>query len=208
LEEWTIGDRLFGDIGNFDFDWTGQLERGTVGGYDIDAFAIYTDWGYTLRDLPWKPRIGTHLDVASGGGDKAKKVTHLFDNELIRQPYVGEVVNVSPSLTNLYDVAPRIKISPTSTISAEFSWTFWWRYSSADTVYGPQGAYGASLFGTGPILSKGNYIGSQPQLDVRWTPIAHVAVDAEIGQMVAGEVIKNAGGQNDTYAFVQVTLQF
>ncbi|MDB5405960.1 MAG: hypothetical protein JWL84_872 [Rhodospirillales bacterium] len=209
-EIYTIGDRLFGDIGNFDFDWTGQLQKGSFGGYDVDAFAIYTDWGYTLRDLPWKPRIGTHADVASGGGDKASKTTHLFDNQFIRQPYIGEVVNTAPSLSNLYDLAPRIKITPTSTLSAEFSWTFWWRYSSADAVYGPQGPYGgASTIGGAATVGKpGTYIGSQPQLDIRWTPIAHVAFDGEIGQMVAGPVIKNAGGQNDTYAFVQVTLQF
>ena len=54
----------------------------------------------------------------------------------------------------------------------------------------------------------GTYIGSQPQFDVRWAPVAHVTFDAEIGQMVAGPVIKNAGGQNETYGFVQVTLQF
>jgi hypothetical protein len=207
-EIYTIGDRLFGDVGNFDFDWTGQLQRGSFGGYDVEAFAVYTDWGYTFRDLPWKPRIGTHLDVASGGGDKNSKTTNLFDNGFIRQPYVGETVNTAPSLTNLYDVAPRIKISPLKSLSMEFSWTFWWRYSSADAVYGPQSPYGPpSSFA--PTLGKpGNYIGSQPQLDVRWTPIPHVTVDGEIGQMVAGEVIKNAGGQNDTYGFVAVTLQF
>jgi hypothetical protein len=206
-ELYTLGDRLFGDIGNFDFDWTGQLQKGSMAGYDIDAFAIYTDWGYTLRDLPWKPRIGTHLDVASGGGDRGAKVTHLFDQQFIRQPYIGEVVNTAPTLTNLYDVAPRIKVSPTSTFSAEFSWTFDFRYSSADGVYGPQGPYNSAPL-AGTTTTRGNYIGSQPNLDLRWTPIAHVAFDAEIGEMIAGSVIKNAGGQNDTYGFVQVTLQF
>jgi hypothetical protein len=206
-EEYTLGDRLFGDIGNFDFDWTGQLQKGSMAGYEIDAFAIYTDWGYTLRDLPWKPRIGTHLDVASGGGDKNAKVTHVFDQQFIRQPYVGEVVNTAPTLTNLYDVAPRIKISPLSTVSAEFSWTFWMRYSSADGVWGPQGPYNSAPL-TGTTSTRGNYIGSQPNLDLRWTPIAHVAFDAEIGEMVAGTIIKNAGGTNATYGFVQATLQF
>jgi hypothetical protein len=207
-EVWTIGNRLFGDIGNFDFDWTGQLQRGSFGGYDVEAFAVYTDWGYTFRDLPWRPRLGTHADVASGGGDRAKKVTNLFDNQFIRQPYIGQVVNTAPSLSNLYDVAPRIRISPLSTVSAEFSWTFWWRYSSADAVYGSTGPYGPATNFPGTLGVGGTYIGSQPQLDVRWTPIPHVAFDAEIGQMVAGPVIKNAGGQNDTYGFVQVTLQF
>ncbi|MDB5408086.1 MAG: putative secreted protein [Rhodospirillales bacterium] len=207
-EVYTIGDRLYGDVGNFDFDWTGQLQRGSFGGYSVEAFAVYTDWGYTLRSLPWRPRFGTHADVASGGGDKASKTTNLFDNQFIRQPYIGETVNVAPSLTNLYDVSPRVRIQPLSTLSAEFSWTFWWRYSSADAVYGPQGGpFGTSQFAA-TLGKPGSYIGSQPQLDVRWTPIPHVALDGEIGQMVAGPVIKNAGGQNDTYAFVQVTLQF
>jgi hypothetical protein len=164
--------------------------------------------GLPFRDLPWRPRLGTHADIGSGGGDKGSKTTHLFDNELSRQTYIGETVNTAPSLSNLYDLAPRIRIAPTSNLSAEFSWGFLRRYSSADNVYGGAGPYGASIFGTGAIGKPGTYIGSQPQLDVRWTPIAHIAVDAEIGQMVAGSVIKNAGGQNDTYGFVQVTFQF
>jgi hypothetical protein len=206
-EVYTIGDRLFGNLGNFDFDWTGQLQRGSFGGYSVEAFAVFTDWGYTFRGLPWTPRIGTHADVASGGGDKNSKTTNLFDDQFVRQPYTGEVVNTAPGQTNLYDLAPRIRVQPLSKVSAEFSWTFLWRYSSADAVYGAQGAYTNSVFAA-TLGKPGSYIGSQPQLDVRWTPIPHVAVDGEIGQMLAGTIIKNAGGQNDTYGFVQVTLQF
>jgi len=206
-EVYTIGDRFFGNVGNFDFDWTGQMQRGSFGGYSVEAFAVFTDWGYTLRDLPWTPRIGTHADVASGGGDKASKTTNLFDDQFVRQPYTGETVNTAPGQTNLYDLAPRIRVQPLRTFSAEFSWGFFWRYSSADAVYGAQGAYTSSVFAA-TLGKPGSYVGSQPNLDVRWTPIAHVAFDGEIGQMVAGSIIKNAGGQNDTYAFVQVTLQF
>ncbi|MDB5405366.1 MAG: hypothetical protein JWL84_278 [Rhodospirillales bacterium] len=154
-------------------------------------------------------RVSAPTRTSPGGGDRASKTTHLFDQQFIRQPYIGEVVNTAPTLTNLYDVAPRIKVSPSATLSMEFSWTFWWRYSSADDgVYGPQGPYNSAPLAGTTANARGNYIGSQPQPDVRWTPIAHVAFDGEIGQMVAGPVVKNAGGQNDTYAFVQVTLQF
>jgi Alginate export len=205
---WDIGDRLFGDIGNFDFDWTGQYQGGSFAGYTISAFAVYTDWGYTLRDLPWKPRVGTHLDVASGGGSKSGKTTNLFDNAWFRQPYVGNVVNTAPTLENLWDVAPRIKISPLASLSAEFSWTFWFRYSGSDAIYGPNNAYNVGTSFPGTLQSHGSYVGSQPQLDVRWTPIAHVAFDFEIGQMVAGDVVRGAGGKNDTFAFAQATLQF
>jgi hypothetical protein len=206
-EVYTIGNRLYGDIGNFDFDWTGQLQRGSFGGYSVEAFAVFTDWGYTFRDLPGKPRIGTHVDVSSGGGDKKSKTTNLFDDQFVSQTYTGEVVNTAPGQTNLYDVAPRIRIQPLPQVSAEFSWGFLWRYSSADAVYGPQGAFTTSAFA--PTLGKpGSYIGSQPQLNIRWTPVAHVTIDAQIGQMVAGTIIKNAGGQNDTYGFLQMILQF
>jgi hypothetical protein len=209
-EAWTIGDRVFGDIGNFDFDVTGQIQRGSFGGYSIEAFAIYTDWGYTFRDMPWKPRIGTHADVASGGGDKASKTTNLFDPGNFRQPYLQNTVTTALGMSNIYDVSPRIKISPTSTLSAEFQWTFMWRYSSADGLWSAQGPYGgpSTLGGASTVGKPGTFIGHTPQLDVRWTPIPHVAFDAEIGQMVAGPVIKNAGGQNDTFAYLQATLQF
>jgi hypothetical protein len=207
-EVYTLGDRLYGDIGNLDFDWTGQLQRGSFGGYSVEAFAIYTDTGYTFRSLPWKPRLGTHLDVASGGGDKNSKTTNLFDQQFIRQPYIGETVNTAPTLTNLWDVSPHLKVTPLAALSAEFSWTFWYRYSSADAVYGPTGPYLAPSSFAATLGAQGNYVGSQPQLDVRWTPIPHIAFDGEIGEMVAGDVIKHAGGGSSTYGFVQATLQF
>jgi hypothetical protein len=208
-EVWGIGNRFYGDIGNFDFDWTGVLQRGSIGGYSVEAFAIFTDWGYTLRDLPWKPRVGTTADVGSGGGDKKSKTTHLYDAQFMRQPYIGTVVVNSPSITNEYHLAPRVRISPTPTISAEFVWNFYWRYSSADGIYSTGGYQTPSSFGGAATVGKpGTYVGSLPTLALRWTPIAHVAVDSEIGQLVAGPVIKNAGGQNNTYVNVQVTLQF
>ena len=51
------------------------------------------------------------------------------------------------------------------------------------------GPFGTSQFAA-TLGKPGSYIGSQPQLDVRWTPVAHIAFDGEIGQMVAGPIIK------------------
>lgn len=44
----------------------------------IAAWAFNTDTGYTFHDVPWKPRIGAHIDAALGGADKIGGTMHNY----------------------------------------------------------------------------------------------------------------------------------
>ena len=37
--------------------------------------------------------------------------------------------------TNFYDFAPRISVAPTETVTAEYYYSFLWRYSESDAIY-------------------------------------------------------------------------
>ena len=75
----TVGLRAYGAVGqSIDYDWQGAYQTGSYAGLRVDAFAFNTDTGYTFRDLPWKPRIGVHIDGASGGADRTGGTLHTY----------------------------------------------------------------------------------------------------------------------------------
>ena len=71
----TVGLRTYGGIGNVDYDWQGAYQGGSYAGLRVDAFAVNTDTGYTFHEAPWKPRLGVHIDWASGGADRDRRHT-------------------------------------------------------------------------------------------------------------------------------------
>ena len=115
-----------------DYDWQGAWQTGSYAGLTVNAFAANTDTGYTFHDLPWRPRIGAHADIASGGANKADgtmiaPIQPMYPNT---QYYVP---NNEFAPTNFYDFAPRISVRPTESITAEYcAISFLWRYSRSD----------------------------------------------------------------------------
>ena len=106
---------------------------GSYAGLTVDAFAVNTDTGYTIHDLPWKLRIGVHIDGASGGADPTGKTLHTYQPMYANTQYY--VPNNEFAPTNFYDFAPRIGISPTDAIRVEYYYSFLWRYSESDAIY-------------------------------------------------------------------------
>src|SRR5205814_2155702 len=86
---------------------------GVYGSYDglrVDAFAFNTDTGYTFHGVPWKPRLGVHIDRASGGADRTGGTLHTYQPMYPNTQYY--VPNNEFAPTNFYDIAPRISLAP------------------------------------------------------------------------------------------------
>ncbi|MHC5003647.1 MAG: alginate export family protein, partial [Planctomycetota bacterium] len=58
-DRYTVGGRLWGDIGDsgFDYDFEGAWQYGEVGDGDVDAFMIGSQLGFRAADFPWSPRF-------------------------------------------------------------------------------------------------------------------------------------------------------
>jgi hypothetical protein len=204
----TVGLRSVGTVGGFDYDWAAMIQTGSFAGLTVDAFAFNSDTGYRFNDLPWRPRIGTHVDGASGGADGAGGTIHTY--QPIRANTTYYLPNSFFSPTNFYDVAPRIKVQPTKEISAEFYYAFLWRYSEADAIYSGtawQGGGGTNLYAA-TALTRGRRIGRLPDLSVVWTPLPHVSVLVELATFFPGSALRSVGAQTTSYAQWAVTLKF
>lgn len=202
----TFGLRYYGGLGAVDYDWQGAWQTGSYAGRRVDAFAVNTDTGYTFHDLPWKPRIGAHADIASGGADKSTMSTYqpMYPNT---QYYVP---NNEFAPTNFYDFAPRISVRPSDTITAEYYYSFLWRYSESDAIYTGApwpGGNGQNNYAV-TVLTPGRTIGRQSDLRVTWAITPHLLTLAEFGVFWPGSAIRQAGGHATTFLDFNLTFKF
>jgi hypothetical protein len=204
----TFGLRYYGDIGSFDYDWQGAWQTGSYDGLAVEAWAFNTDTGYTFHDLPWKPRIGVHFDGASGGANKAAGTISTYQPMYPNTQYYVPNNEIAP--TNFYDVAPRISVKPTPTVTAEYYYSFLWRYSQSDAIYTGApwpGGNGQNNFAA-TVLAPGRTIGEQSDLRITWTITPHLLTLFEWGVFFPGSAIRTAGGRTTTFLDANLTFKF
>jgi len=202
----TIGLRLYGEIGDADYDWQGAWQTGSYAGDRVAAFAFNADTGYTFHGLLWKPRIGAHVDAASGGAGGG--VLHTYQPMYPNTQYYAPNNEFSP--TNFYDFAPRIEVKPAPSVKAELYYSFLWRYSQSDAIYTGApwpGGNGQNNYAV-TVLTPGRVIGRQLDLRVNWTITPHVLTQFELGWFVPGAAIRAAGGRATTFLDANLTFKF
>ena len=204
----TFGLRAYGAIGDADYDWQGAYQTGSYAGLRVDAFAFNTDTGYTFHGVPWKPRLGVHIDRASGGADRTGGTLHTYQPMYPNTQYY--VPNNEFAPTNFYDIAPRISLAPTETVTAEYYYSWLWRYSESDAIYigAPwPGAQGQNNYAVTAFL-PGRSIGRQSDFRVTWAITPHLLALGEIGIFYPGSALRAAGGRVTTFLDANLTFKF
>lgn len=204
----TFGLRYYGDLGAVDYDWQGAWQTGSYDGLNVEAWAFNTDTGYTFHDLPWNPRIGAHFDGASGGANKAAGTISTYQPMYPNTQYY--VPNNEFAPTNFYDVAPRLSVKPTATVTAEYYYSFLWRYSQSDAIYTGApwpGGNGQNNFAA-TVFAPGRTIGEQSDLRITWAITPHWLTLFEWGVFFPGSAIRTAGGRTTTFLDANLTFKF
>ena len=204
----TFGLRAYGGIGDADYDWQGAYQTGGYAGLRVDAFAFNTDTGYTFHGVPWKPRIGVHIDGASGGANRGSGTLQTYQPMYANTQYYAPNNEFAP--TNFYDVAPRISITPLTTVTAEYYHSWLWRYSEGDAVYigAPwPGAQGQNSYAVTALI-PGRFIGRQSDFRVTWAITPHVLALGEVGIFYPGSVLRAAGAKTTTFLDANLTFRF
>lgn len=202
----TFGVRGYGGLGNYDYDWQGAFQTGSYAGLAVRAFAVNTDTGYTFHRVPWKPRIGAHLDIASGGAGGGLMHTYqpMYPNTFYYAP------NNEFAPTNFYDFAPRIRVTPLPKVRISAYYSFLWRYSESDAIYTGApwpGGQGQNAYAT-TVLAPGRSIGRQADLRLLWTITPHLLSLAEAGLFFPGRAIRTTGGKTTTYLDFNLVFKF
>jgi hypothetical protein len=204
----TFGLRGYGEWDDIDYDWQGAYQTGSYAGLAVDAFAVNTATGYTLHDLPLKPRIGAHADIASGGASKSNDTMSTYQPMYPNTQYYAPNNEFAP--TNFYDFAPSVSVRPFPTVTAAFYYSFLWRYSGSDAIYTGApwpGGNGQNSYAT-TVLAPGRTIGRQSDLRVSWEITPHLLMLDEFGVFDPGSAIRAADGRTTMYLDANLTFKF
>jgi hypothetical protein len=197
----SIGTRLWGVAGAWDYnvELVGQL--GEFGDADIRAWTVASDTGFTFRKLPFQPRLGLHADIASGDGDPNDGTLGTFNALFPKLNYLTEAALVAPA--NIIDLFPTVTFALTDRLKATVGSDFLWRESKDDAFYTtPLNAV------PGTSTSDGRYIGNQFDLELDWQIDRHIRLNAYYVHFFAGETLRDAGGEDVDVVVVQAAYRF
>ncbi|PCC74069.1 alginate export family protein [Nannocystis exedens] len=179
----SLGTRWFGAAGRLDYNVEAVLQAGKFGAAPLLAWTVASDTGVALP-LPWDPRLGVRLDVASGdrGGQRPMGT---FSALFPKGSYFGEDALIGPA--NFYDVHPMLTLAPTGRLSLTLDWVCLWRYSRADGIYNVPGE---PLLET---LGAARFIGHRAGVTLEAELGRHIGFVVTAGRFFRGPVLAQAG---------------
>lgn len=198
----SIGTRLFGNRGNWEYDAEAVYQFGSIGEQDIAAWTASMNTSYQLKDLPLQPELGIKTELISGDKRPDDNKLQTFNPLFPRGAYFGLAALIGPS--NLFDVHPSASLNLSQKISWNFDCDFFWRYSDRDGIYGPNTA----LLYTGKIASE-RHIGNQFSTDFVYVPNPFIYLRAEFTWLKSGRYLKKVStGKDIIFAGVTAQVKF
>lgn len=196
----SLGARLAGNMGAFDYDAEGVVQGGRFAGRRIRAFAASAAGGYTL-DQRWKPRLGLRLDLGSGDKDSTDNRLGTFNPMFPKGGYFNEVGLFSWG--NLVSLRPSLGVTPRRGMSLEASYMTHGRWTGADAIYiQPL----APLESAGGDRAKDD--GGAVQLDGSWQVNRNLKLQAQLARQDAGPAVRALGGKPVTLAALFTQFRF
>jgi hypothetical protein len=198
----THGLRLWGRKGALRWDWTIARQTGrTVGDRGIDAWGLFAVQSLSLSETGWKPRLTSHIDIASGDARPADGTLETFHPLYASSNYLGESQFLG--LSNLMLVAPGLTFSPggSTTVSLEYGYAR--RLDTRDAAY----AGGMRPY-AGTQAVPGRHIGNLARLNANWTPSDWLSLNFNLEQLSAARVLKAAGFHDGTQVQLTATYRY
>lgn len=187
----TIGTRLSGTQGNWDYDTEFMHQFGSFGTGAIHAWAAGGEYGYTLRRLPFSPRPGFKANVTSGDRDPNDPDLGTFHPLFPKGAYFGQLASIGP--LNHRDLHPTLDLTFPHGVSFTGDWVIYWRQSLHDGVYSVPG----ELLRTGQ-LSRARFIGHQPDFELRWLANRHTTLFLNYGRFFVGRFLRETPPDGNT----------
>jgi hypothetical protein len=178
----------------WDFDDEGAWQFGTFGPDEIRAWTVASDTGYSLPNLPLKPRFSMKADVSSGDDPRSQTLGTFYPVFPIGN-YFGVLADTGPGPVNFIDVHPRVQFQLPRGISLSADLVAQWRENLNDGVYAVPGFL---LVAAGD--SRARFVGYRPGVEARWQIDRHAYLQADYGIFYAGKFLKEASpGRNINY---------
>lgn len=198
----TFGLRLWGRKGAVRWDWTAARQTGhTLGGRQIDGWGLFAVQSLSLSEHGWKPKLTSHVDIASGGGTTPNNTLHNFHPLYASSSYLGEGQFLA--LSNLVLISPGLSLTPSPRTTLSFEYGIARRLDADDAVYaGGMRAY------AGTEGLKGHDIGTLSRLSGTWFPANNLSFNLNLEHLSVGDILHEAGYRSGTYTQLGLTYRY
>lgn len=189
----TLGLRLSGTRGHWDYDWEPVLQWGRFAQQPIRAWTLATDSGYRVGAV----RLGLKLDIASGA--KGGSTFGGFNPLYFKAGYFNDASIIRPS--NIIDVHPSLQWTLSRSVTLTAASDRLWRYSLNDGVYAPSGAIELR-----PVSGASRAVGQTAELALAWTAGRHVSGAVSWTHLYASDAVRRARGDDVDYLGSWISL--
>ena len=199
----SIGSRLSGKLGAFDYNFEFMYQFGSFGDSTIGAYAVASDTGFTW-DLgaESKIRFSLRADIYSGDDDPNDADLNAFNPFFPKGKHISQLA--ATGLINQRDLHPKISIQFNKHWFLTLSTEFIWRDSLDDGIY----SIGNGLLKTGQA-SRARYVGTQPEVELKWQVDRHLDIKGIFVFFDAGPFIRETPPGNDiVYLGTMATYRF
>lgn len=196
----TIGSRVWGRSGGWDYDLEGAYQFGSFGTGDLRAWGVASDIGYTF-EAPLRPRLGLKANIASGDHDPRDRVLQTFDALYPAIDYFSTAAIYAP--TNGVDVQPSLRLNWMPNFWTQLGVDVFRRLRDTDAFYNAVGL---------PIVSGragGGALGTElVNFDAAWQVTPKLQLKFAFTEAIAEGALRRAGGRNQTFGLIQASLRF
>ncbi len=204
LTLFTLGTRLWGRTGPWDYEGEFAGQWGRWAGDTIQAWMVTTEGGYTFKSLPWTPRIGVGFDYASGDDDPTDGSHQTFNQMFpLGHAYLGWMDLVGRQ--NIYDARIHLTVKPLKNLTALAVMHNFWLAEERDALYNAGGVpRRRSLSGTG-----GSQVGQELDLLIKWKIDVHSSMLFGYSHFWDSNFISATGPSDDpNFFYVQYGFKF
>ncbi|MGB0679334.1 MAG: alginate export family protein, partial [Polyangiales bacterium] len=181
----SLGTRLFGAWQAVDYNFEAVLQLGRVDSTPIRAWTVASDSGYRLSLGDADLRLGVKANAISGDRSVGDGRLGTFDALYPNLKYFSEAGLIVPS--NLIDLHPGLALRY-GPWQLKFDWDVFWRYSTADAVYGPPGVVVIPA-----AASDARFISHQTTTELILAANRHVSLTFYYVHAFRGAVMRDAG---------------
>ncbi|MGY1424798.1 alginate export family protein [Lysobacter sp. A289] len=196
---WTLGLRVSGTQGGWDWNWESAMQGGRFGSASIRAWTVATETGYRFTNATWQPRLALLAAVASGDRNPDDNRLGTFNPMYPRGNYFGEEATLGPR--NFFNVQPTIFLHPTPRLELNASLDLFWRHSTNDGAYAPNG----TLIRT-PGDSSNRHVATIASFGTTWTPSPGWTTGAVLAWSRPGSFLRD-NGPHEPLRYLELTLQ-
>lgn len=182
-------------------DWSVNRQWGHYIDQDISAWQAFIAQTYRLGESKTAPRVGVHLDYASGGGGygdgKLRNAYAPFGNNI----YFSYQLFLTPS--NLVSVSPNISFTPFKNARLTAEYEMAWRDTASDAVYR---ANGQPFAGTQNVAAR--KVANLTRLQLAWSIAPRVQFTGRYEHLEAGPSLTEAGYRSSDFLAGWISFRF